>query len=133
RRNEIVDSYTDIVNTAKLYCSKGTGSLTTEEISLSGVRAIYAAENKGNPPARTPKYVSSSQTSTGNYICLKFKKTSNPYACRQISCEINMTYIGTPLKGTNMYKLGKEDGSFEYNLEIIKKERKIRIKASHYP
>jgi hypothetical protein len=43
-RNEVVDSFENIKNTADLYCSRGEGSMTTKDITFSGVRAIYASD-----------------------------------------------------------------------------------------
>ena len=132
-RNEIVDSFENIKNTADLYCSRGEGSMTTKEISFSGVRAIYASDSKENPPPETPNYVSNSESEKGQYMCLKFEGTSDPYACYEMECSLNMTYIGKPLEGTDMYILGNEDGSFNFDLEIRKKATEVFIDAQHRP
>ncbi|MFB6174648.1 MAG: hypothetical protein ABEJ87_01585 [Candidatus Nanohalobium sp.] len=132
-RNNVVDQFGDIRNTARLYCMRGEGSLTTKTVSLSGVRAVYAADSKGNPDPRVPNYISEGQTNTGKYMCLKFENSANPYNCVKMRCQVNMTYIGKPLKGSDMYILGRKDGSFEFKLTIKKLENQLRINASHVP
>ncbi len=133
QRNEIVDQFENIKNTASLYCMRGQGSMTTQSISLSNVRAIYASESIDNPGPRTPNYIAESETETGDYLCMKFQETEEPYKCYKMRCPVNMTYVGTPLKGTDMYILGSEDGSFEFDLTIRKKANNVRIKAQHIP
>jgi len=132
-RNEVVDDFNTLRNTADLYCSRGQGSMTTQQISFSDVRAIYTADSKKNPPPETPNYISNSKTEKGDYLCLKFEDTSDPYACHEMKCSINTTYMGTPLKGTDMYILGSEDGSFSFNVQIEKKAGEVRIDAKHRP
>lgn len=134
QRNEMVDQYNNLRNTADLYCSKSRGSLTTQSVSLSGVRGIYASDSKKNPPATIPKNISESDSRTGNYLCLKFEGEENPYSCREMSCEVNMTYIGTPIEGSDMYVLGEETSGFNFDL-TTKKEKagSINIKAEHMP
>lgn len=132
-RNDVVDRFENVRNTADLYCSRGEGSMTTEKISFSGVRGIYASESKSNPPPEIPNYVSEQETARGDYLCLKFEGTSDPYACYEMECSVNVTYIGTPLEGTDMYVLGSEDGSFQFDLEIRKKATEVRMDAQHRP
>lgn len=134
KRNNVVDQFNNIKNTADLYCSKGMGSLKTETVSLTDVRGIYASDSKKNPPPEIPKHISESEHETGNYLCLKFEDSTNPYSCRQTSCQINMTYIGTPLEGSDMYLLGKENPGFTFDLEIEKKaDGTVEIDAEHRP
>lgn len=133
-RNDVVDQYNNLKNTADLYCSKARGSMTTETISLSGVRGIYAENKKQNPPAEIPKNISESDKRTGDYLCLKFKDSDDPYACRKTSCEVNMTYIGTPLEGTDMRILGEETSGFDFDLSIEKRDDgSVGIDAKHVP
>lgn len=132
-RNDVVDQFNNVKNTADLYCSRGEGSLTSKTVSFSGVRGIYASESKSNPPPEIPNYVSNSETNTGKYLCLKFEDTSDPYSCLEMQCSVNMTYIGKPLEGTDMYILGSEDGSYQFDLEIRSKATGVQIDAQHRP
>lgn len=134
QRNEIVDKFNNLVNTANLYCSKGQGSLKTEKISLTGVRGIYSSDSRQNPPPTIPDNISASDSKTGEYLCLKFEGEEKPYSCREMSCQTNMTYIGTPLEGSDMYLLGKETPGFTFDLEIEKKaDGTVKIDAQHTP
>jgi hypothetical protein len=132
-RNEIVDQFENVRNTARLYCMKGQGSMTTQKVSLSGVRAIYAADSRENPGPRAPNYISESETEKGDYMCLKFEDSEEPYTCYEMRCPVNITYMGTPLKGTDMYVLGGEGGSYQFDLTLRKKSNAVRIKAEHRP
>ena len=67
RRNNVVDQFNNVKNTVDLYCSKGRGSMTTQTVSLTGVRGIYASNNRGNPTPEIPK-TSQSQTTNQESI-----------------------------------------------------------------
>jgi hypothetical protein len=134
RRNNVVDQFNNVKNTVDLYCSKGRGSMTTQTVSLTGVRGIYASNNRGNPTPEIPKNISESDYKSGKYLCLKFEGDENHFACRETSCRVNMTYIGTPIKGSDMYILGNEEPGFNFDLEIKKKaDGTVDVEASHKP
>lgn len=133
-RNDVVDQFNNLKNTGDLYCSKSRGSLTTEEVTLNGVRGIYTSNSKQNPPAEIPKYISESRSNSGDYLCLKFEGSNEPYQCKEMSCRTNMTYIGTPLEGSDMYILGEETAGYSFDLTIEKKsDGSIDINAEHEP
>jgi hypothetical protein len=134
RRNDVVDQFNNVKNTVDLYCSKGTGSLTTQTVSLTGVRGIYASDDRENPTPEVPKNISESDHKSGDYLCLKFEGDERHFACRETSCRVNMTYIGTPIKGSDMYVLGNEESGLNFDLEIIKRaDGTVDVEASHEP
>jgi hypothetical protein len=133
-RNNVVDQFNNLKNTADLYCSKGRGSMTTQTISLTGVRGIYASDNRGNPTPEIPKNISESDHKSGDYLCLKFEGDEDHFACKETSCRVNTTYMGTPIKGSDMYILGNEEPGFKFHLEISKEaDGTVDVEASHRP
>ncbi len=113
-------------------CRNPIGNRKIIETKLNYVNGIYAAETRGEPDSQIPQYISDQETAKGEYICLDFGEYH--YGCVEHSCEINMTYIGTPLPGTEMYVLGNSDQSFDFELTIEKTgTNQVTVEARHQP
>jgi len=130
-REAMLDQFRlNIVNKADLICASSIGSVNPSSVELKNVQAIYAAEKPRNVDPKAPLYITQKNYSIGKYLCMSFDNEG----CKEMTCEINMTYIGTPLKTSDMYKIGISDGSFEFDLSIQKNEHsKVLISATHRP
>lgn len=132
-RQKIVGEFNSLTNDVKYVCSQGPGTLRTHSISLSGVRAVYAASSKTDPSDRAPFLIAEQRTSAGDYLCLKFSSPPTR-RCKKISCQVNATYMGRPIEGSDMYILGSEDDEFSFETELEKKSSgAVRLSADHVP
>ncbi|MDY6778076.1 MAG: hypothetical protein SVU32_05380 [Candidatus Nanohaloarchaea archaeon] len=131
-RQNVVDDFNTLNKDIGFICQQAAGSRTSKTLALKGVRAIYAADNRGKPPDDVPQLISNSRTEKGDYLCLTF--TNSHYGCTEHQCPVNMTYIGRPLPGTDMYALGSGDGRFEFKLTIRKNASgSVVVTAAHRP
>ena len=132
-REFMVDQFeTKIVKGADYICSLGIGSVKPTKIKLKGVQAIYAAKKPENVNPKAPLYIVQGNRSYGNYLCISFSNTD--FICEKLACKVNITYMGTPMKGTDMYNMGITDGYFDFDVSIEKKEHgKVLITGTHIP
>lgn len=131
-RQQAVDQFESLNSEIDFYCRQATGARTTDRVSLRKVRAIFASATRGEAAAEAPQYVAQQQTNTGEYVCMSFEDSH--YDCIQHSCSINMTYVGTPLPGSDMHTLGSDDGQFTFDLTIRKVGTgDVRVEAEHIP
>jgi len=132
QRTQVVDSYYSMTQDIKFQCEQAKGARKSGlRLSLKDVRALYASDNRSGPPERAPQLVSEEATSEGNYVCMKM--IDGKLRCEKMQCEVNMTYMGRPLQGTDMYRLGAGDGSFSFDYSIVKERDKVSIRAKHVP
>lgn len=133
QKQQAINQYTSINEDVRFLCQQAPGSRQTKTVSFGcGVRAIFADDTRGEPPAKVPQHISESDWSRGKYVCLTFG--DNHYGCAERQCTVNMTYIGEPLEGTDMYQLGKRDNTFEFELTMRRLEdQEIVIEATHVP
>lgn len=131
-RHQAVDQYESLNSEIDFYCRQATGARTTETVSLRNVRAIFTSNTRGEAPVEAPNYIAQQQTAKGEYVCMSFD--DGHYNCIQHSCSVNMTYVGTPLPGSDMYSLGSDDGQFTFDLTIRKDAvGEVRVEAEHIP
>lgn len=131
-RQSVVEQFNSIKGKADLLCLQSPGARKSAEVSLRDVRAIYAASNNSLPGSKAPKYISEGRVSTGDSLCLSF--VDSHYDCKEVRCPVNMTWIGRPLPGSDMYELGKGDGQFQFDLQMRKTGAgRVLIEARHIP
>jgi len=132
-KQDTINAYKSINEDIRFLCQQAPRSQQTEEVSFRcGVRAIFASDTRGEPPAKVPQFISDSDWARGDYVCLTFK--DQHHGCMQRQCTVNMTYIGEPLEGTDMYEIGKEDNTFEFDLTMRRLEnQQIQVIAEHVP
>lgn len=131
-RQEVKDSFFRLREEINLACSNTGYRRTGMRLNLYNARAIYVSENKSRPPLKVSKMILDGNKSAGEFLCLAFDKKS--FMCSRLICEANMTYIGTPLKGSDMYEIGIRDNNFEFDINIRRKSGEpVKIRAKHMP
>ena len=101
-------------------------------MNMYKARAVYVKEKIGPPDPKVPKLIANRSQSEGRHICLSFSE--GEYECSELSCTTKMTYIGKPLKGSDMYELGIEDGNFEFEVTVEKvADSTVEVSAKHVP
>lgn len=131
-RNRAIDQFRSLNNDVDYICQRGVGTRKTRTIKLYDVKAIYASQNKREPDSKVPQYIADQKTSKGNYLCLSFPESH--WGCQQHSCEVNATYTGKPLEGTEMYSLGEQSGNFRFRITMEKTDAgQVRLKADYRP
>lgn len=127
----VVDDFNQLnENDISFVCDRSTGSFTTTEMTLNNVKGIYAADSPRKANDDIPEKISNREKSTGDYMCMQIDNQEP--RCIEHSCNLEATYIGKPLPGTDMYQLG--DGSWKYRLKIEKTQNnKVSINATHIP
>lgn len=131
-RQQAVDQFESLNSEIDFYCRQATGAQTTDTVSLRNVRAIFASDTRGEAAAEAPNYIAEQRSNTGEYVCMSFE--DNHYDCIEQSCSVNMTYIGTPLPGSDMHTLGSDDGQFTFDLTIRKEPTgEVQVEAEHIP
>ncbi len=131
-RQNVVTEFNNLNEDIGFICSQATGAQTSRKIKLRDVRAIFASDTKGEPPATVPVNISNQNISTGQNVCLTF--VNDHYACEQQQCQVAMTFIGRPFPGSDMFKLGSGDRSFEFDLTLRKNASGwVEVEATHIP
>lgn len=131
-RQNVVDQYNEINKEISFICQQAQGSSSEGEVELREVRAIFASNQKGEPPSDVPTLIDTGKSKKGNYVCLTFDNAH--YDCVEHECNVEMDYIGTPAPGSEMYKLGSSDGKFEFELTYEKQDfDTVRVEAKHVP
>lgn len=114
-----------------LVCERSEGSTQSMQINLRDVRGIYSSDSRSNPPDDIPQRISESDSSKGKYICLKFKNQEP--SCYESSCQIKTTYMGEPIPGTDMYRLG-EGGGWTFDVTVEKTDtNEVTVDGDHVP
>ncbi len=132
-RQNAVDQFNGLNSDIEFACRQAPGTRTTRTVSLGcGVRAIFAADSRGEPPDRVPALITDAAFATGKQVCLTFGNSH--YGCQEHACTVNMTYIGTPAPGSDMYTLGRQDGAFDFDLTVRKDaDGTVSVQAEHVP
>lgn len=132
-KQQAIDQYNSLNEEARFLCQQAPGSQTTQRVSIGpGVLAMFASETRDEAPARVPQYIAEGEVASGEHICLTFE--DEHYGCTEQRCQINMTYVGEPLEGTDMYEIGSGDGRFTFDLSIAReRDSVVSIEASHVP
>ena len=132
-RQEVKDSFQRLRDQIDFACSNAPGYKKPNiRYNFHRTRAIYVSERVKEPDPKVAKFISEGKNSSGSYICVSFQE--DDFSCLELDCETNMTYMGTPLKGSDMYELGVEDGSFEFEVTIEKSDiGKVEVIADHLP
>lgn len=135
-QNDVKDSFSKFANTAQIICRQGLWARASLDIDLGtqkcGARAIYSSKTISDVDAKYPIYVVEKRKSEGNYLCISFGEEK--FYCEKLNCKVNMTYIGTPYKESDMYKIGIGDDRFQYRLSIQKRDFDlVVIDAQHLP
>lgn len=127
----VVDDFKQLNdNDISYICDRSTGSFITTEMTLNNVRGIYAADTPRKAGDDIPEKISDREKSSGKYMCMQIENQEP--RCIEHSCNIETTYIGKPLPGTDMYQLG--DGSWTFRLKVEKSQNnKVSINATHIP
>lgn len=127
-----VDQFNSLGKDVKFLCQQAAGAQKTKRINIgNGVLSMFAADTRGAAPDDVPNLVSNQEMEAGDYLCLSFKDSH--YGCQETVCPVNMTYIGQPMDGTDMYELGARDDKFTFELTLVRKEHQVEIQANHVP
>lgn len=141
QENDVIEQVYQLGNRAESVCQGGFGNLDFMKIELPDfVRAVYPARSgHQKPPDRVAQFITDKEAGSGKYICLSFFGKPEP-RCREISCSINMSYIGSPsLKDDLFSVLSKISGdypTYKFSLSIEKgmdvvyilRERRVEVK-----
>lgn len=132
-KQEVKDTFLTLRSEIERACMNAEGYKKPNMMfNLYMTRAIYLSEGIRPPDPKVSKLISQGNLSSGDYICLSYRE--NDYECSQLPCEANMTYIGRPLKGSDMYELGVSDENFEFEVTVEKVEMgKVNVSARHIP
>ncbi|MDY6789368.1 MAG: hypothetical protein SVV03_05415 [Candidatus Nanohaloarchaea archaeon] len=131
-KQNVIDQFNSMNQDIDSLCLQAAGARKSMTAKLRNVRAIYASNRKSEPDSKAPKLIADSQRAVGNYTCLTF--INGHYGCVETECKVNMTWIGRPLPGSDMYSLGAGDGTFDFRLDMAKTtEESVVIKAEHLP
>ncbi len=124
---QVVEKYNMIHLTTNELCAMPKGSKETKSVSISkDVYAIYVSEKDGPPVDSAPHYIENQNTTSGYYLCYQFsvEHDYDKYTCKKTGCNVTMTYMGTPPKGSKLERIARLSGdSFNYKLSIIKTGR----------
>lgn len=127
-----VDQFNSMEKDVEFLCQQAPGAQKTERVDIGdGVLAMFAADTRGEAPNAVPNLVSEQEMAAGDFLCLTFENSH--YGCMETACPVNMTYIGQPMEGTDMYELGAQDGTFTFDLTMTRQEHQIEIQADHIP
>lgn len=125
-RQMIIDNIADLYNLLKLVCiNEGIGAQRFYEIDLpENVRAVYVSKSEySEPPDKVSVLISDRESTVGNYFCYQLWEENLP-KCRELMCDLNFTYIGTPsLKSdlpTLISRILSKKPVYKYNLQIRK-------------
>jgi len=121
-----IQNFYDIFYKTRNMCLKGgIGELYRYKIALpESVIAIYTANSSDEPPpAKVSVFISSRTMAIGNFFCIKFNEENIP-RCEPLSCNINMTYFGTPSQKEDLFsilsRLAQGSPVFNYDLLLNK-------------
>ncbi|MGC9310432.1 MAG: hypothetical protein ACP5E4_01775 [Candidatus Aenigmatarchaeota archaeon] len=118
--------------------SEGVGARDIRDISLpENVRAVYISNSAQKPPPDSvSSMISGKDTAVGNYLCFQLTDYDEniPKYCWELSCRVNLTYIGTPtLKKTLASRLSELMGGkriYRYRITLTKTgEETVRAAA----
>ncbi|MFH1127343.1 MAG: hypothetical protein ABIG84_07430 [archaeon] len=132
---QVVEHYNTLYNAVNSICSMTKGTKETKEISMnSNVYAIYVSEKEGPPIDSAPHYIENLNLSSGYHMCYQFQVEHDydKYNCRKTACNVTMTYMGMPPKGSKLERIARLSGdSFNYKLNIVKEAKdNVRVTAS---
>lgn len=118
-------------NDIPFVCSRSTGTKRVREFNLINVRGIYASEGVSDSPVEIPQRIAESESFTGDTICLQFENQEP--ICFEQECGVDVTYIGEPIPGSDMYRLGENGGwNFEVTVEKVDDDI-VEVDAVHVP
>ncbi len=121
---QVVEKFNMIYNTANEICSMPKGSRYGKEISVNrDVYAIYVSENDGPPHDSAPYYIENLNATSGYYMCYQFQVEHDfdTFHCKKTACNVTMTYIGTPRRGSKLERIARLSGGvFNYKVSIAK-------------
>ena len=129
-----LSQFSDLVNRAEAICTASEGNVDFMRIGIPEItRAIYPGSAKfSQPPDKVSDLITDEAEGSGNYLCLQFFDNPEP-RCRQISCRLRATYIGSPSLKDDLFSLvSKLAGSspvYEYFVTIEKLEGEVKITA----
>ena len=98
KKEGVIEQVTKLYTSMETVCLLGgVGDFSGHRIDVPEfTRAIYVANASDElPPDKVSDYITKSKTNMGNYLCLQFADENYP-RCRQVSCYMNMTYMGRP-------------------------------------
>jgi hypothetical protein len=118
-----VENYYDLFYKVTNVCGKGgIGEIYHYKMALpDSVTAIYIGNSSQDfPPPTVPVLVSSGSMAVGDYFCIKFAAENIPH-CEALSCNVDMTYFGTPSLKSDLPALIARlaEGSPTYNYDIL--------------
>jgi hypothetical protein len=114
-----------------LICDRSKGSRQSMRVNLRGVRGIYSSDTISDPPDDVPQRIAQSDRFKGKYVCLKFKNQEP--TCYESSCQVKTTYMGEPMPGSDMYRLG-EGGGWTFDIKIEKTDsNEVTVEGQHVP
>ncbi len=132
-RHQAIDQFTSLNEEVRFMCQQAPGSRTTKRVTFgSGILAMFASSTRGEPPSRVPMQIAQGQKGEGSYICLTFE--DEHYGCIEQQCKVEMTYVGWPLEGTDMYEIGSRDNKFQFDLSVQRdQDQTVVVDATHVP
>jgi hypothetical protein len=130
-RQNVVQDFRGLNSDIENICRQARGAQESKEANLNGVRAVFAVENRSEAPTESPIKVANSDTSLGQYVCMSFE--DKHYGCVQHGCNINMTWMGQPLEGSDPYIIAEESG-YTYDITVKKKNNgNVRVNGDIIP
>ncbi len=112
-------------------CGSSVGNRRNTEITLNMVRGLFVSDTRGEPDPEIPERIADQDTAEGNYVCLTFIDQQHE-GCVEIGCDVNMTYMGIPQPGSDMYIAGGEDEIYSYDVTIEKTDvNEVKVNAEH--
>lgn len=131
-RRDMLNQYNELYGGIELTCFSAVGHRESVYLRLKGVKAIYASNINENVDPKAPYYIANGNISSGKYICISFD--DEDFRCKRVPCLVNMTYMGTPMKESRMYKIGIVDGFFDFKVTVEKpKHNFVNVTAIHVP
>jgi len=119
-----VSQYNQIYSMVSEICTMAKGSRDTTEISINReVYALYTSMDNTAPTDSAPYYIENLNKTSGYYLCYQFnvEHEIDKFTCKKTSCNITMTYMGTPRKGSKLDKIAQLSGdAFHYEINIAK-------------